>query len=698
MPNYARKLDLSKFGGGQDSDQDSDEFDPTAPPSRQPVLGAEKQQTYHYGIQRKSKRDRDREEEKRKKDEEEREAARVFAEFSAEFEGSSNSNTIQPKGGFVRASGSASGSLAYEPPNKSQFPVKKAGIFDSAPSPPKPAALKGKGKRVINTFLEDLKRDQAAREERFKKSGLSGTSAAVHAAWETERGSHDIGDSMTTNLYVGNLPDGVSEQPLGLLFAKIGPVGSVKIMWPRYDEPPPGVDASTLQGRRVGSKAGLTGFVAYMKRQDAEKAVKELDGLDWGGSVLRVGWSKAMPLPARAIYDITSHSRRHSRSPSRSRSPSPSTSHHPSSKRRRSRSPSYSRSPSRSPVAKRPVRLNPSSAASFALDPDKEHFIRTVADKVLSVGKAFEDMLRSKEAVNPRFDFLRNEHSNEYHFYRTCLDPRYRAPSPPPKPFEEEGYDSVYSTEESEESENERVGKGKLAKLARRRFTSCLRGLRGERGGVARCMGFALGHADAAEEVAEIICQSLVIFETPIPRKVARLHLISDILSNSASPVPNAWKYRNAFETRLERVFDHFGELHRGFKEQAGRLSAETFKGQIDKVVDVLEIWIVFNPAFTSDLRLRLQGVHPSRSSTSDSTDIATAPSGTSSLSTAATTSPPVFQSKFKKSGFSSTFASVDADVRADDGNIEDDLDGAPLGEDGGNVDGEPLDLDGEPM
>ncbi len=50
------------------------------------------------------------------------------------------------------------------------------------------------------------------------------------------------------------------------------------------------------------NKAGLQGFVSYMKRKDAEKAVQELDGLDWGGSVLRVGWSKSVPVPQRALY------------------------------------------------------------------------------------------------------------------------------------------------------------------------------------------------------------------------------------------------------------------------------------------------------------------------------------------------------------------------------------------------------------
>lgn len=39
-----------------------------------------------------------------------------------------------------------------------------------------------------------------------------------------------------------------------------------------------------------------------MKRRDAEAAVKELDGFDWGGSVLRVGWGKMVRLPPRPLY------------------------------------------------------------------------------------------------------------------------------------------------------------------------------------------------------------------------------------------------------------------------------------------------------------------------------------------------------------------------------------------------------------
>ena len=51
-------------------------------------------------------------------------------------------------------------------------------------------------------------------------------------------------------------------------------------------------------------KAGLQGFVAYMKRSDAEQAVKELDGMDCGGSIIKVGWSKPVPTPQKALYGV----------------------------------------------------------------------------------------------------------------------------------------------------------------------------------------------------------------------------------------------------------------------------------------------------------------------------------------------------------------------------------------------------------
>lgn len=71
-------------------------------------------------------------------------------------------------------------------------------------------------------------------------------------------------------------------------------------MWPRGDgaQAPPG-DAAAA---RRSKSTGLSGFVSFMKRNGAETALRELDGFDWGGSILRVGWSKAVPVSSKAMY------------------------------------------------------------------------------------------------------------------------------------------------------------------------------------------------------------------------------------------------------------------------------------------------------------------------------------------------------------------------------------------------------------
>ena len=71
-------------------------------------------------------------------------------------------------------------------------------------------------------------------------------------------------------------------------------------MWPRGDATQgPG---AYMTASRTKRSAGLSGFVSFMKRKDAETAVRDIDGFDWGGSVLRVGWSKAVPIAAKAAY------------------------------------------------------------------------------------------------------------------------------------------------------------------------------------------------------------------------------------------------------------------------------------------------------------------------------------------------------------------------------------------------------------
>lgn len=87
-------------------------------------------------------------------------------------------------------------------------------------------------------------------------------------------GSFDNGDPTTTNLYLGNLNPIVTENDLCDIFGKFGPLASIKIMWPRTDEE---------RARNRNS-----GFVAYMSRIDAERALKTLNGMEYKNYELKL--------------------------------------------------------------------------------------------------------------------------------------------------------------------------------------------------------------------------------------------------------------------------------------------------------------------------------------------------------------------------------------------------------------------------
>lgn len=105
---------------------------------------------------------------------------------------------------------------------------------------------------------------------------------------EVEMGSFDNGDPNTTNLYLGNLSPKISEQQLMELFGRFGPLASIKIMWPRSEE-------EKSRGRNCG-------FVAYMSRKDAERALKALNGKDVMGYEMKLGWGKSVPIMTHPIY------------------------------------------------------------------------------------------------------------------------------------------------------------------------------------------------------------------------------------------------------------------------------------------------------------------------------------------------------------------------------------------------------------
>lgn len=283
------------------------------------------------------------------------------------------------------------------------------------------------------------------------------------------------------------------------------------------------------------------------------------------------------------------------------------------------------------------------------------------------------------------------------------LDNRYRAPSPPPPAFEDDGDNEPLSSDDEDlEREVAKKKQSKLGRLSRAKLEALLRSLSNTRDKIARVMVFALDRPDAAPEVAEVIVQSLLIATTPVPRKVARLNVISDILHNCAGAPTSAWQYRMLFETKLPEVFTHLGEIHKSFP---GRMKAEIFRRQIMTVVEVWENWLVFTPSVLQDLEKRLTiGDASTQSQREQSGSEHVEDSGVKAQRAEAPAATAVSGSGsgFKAvSGFSAVKAGV-TDEPMDEDLDGEDIDGAemPL-QQGQDLDGEPLDgddLDGAPM
>ncbi len=210
-------------------------------------------------------------------------------------------------------------------------------------------------------------------------------------------------------------------------------------------------------------------------------------------------------------------------------------------------------------------------------------------------------------------------------------------------------------------------------------------------------------------KVAEIICQSLMIEATAVPRKIARLHLVSDILHNAvrehvttfilgpsnsypslplqSSPLPNVWRYRQAFENLLPKVFEHLADVHRSLVAYSGRIGAEAFRAQCSFVVDIWENWIAFPPQATELMKAILNGASAGGKDRKQQNT----PAQVEDVSRQDSTTLPA--DKFKKGGeFKASFKPLAAAAPVSAEPVED-LDGETM-----DLDGEEMDLDGAAM
>ncbi|KAI4871404.1 hypothetical protein NFI96_007445, partial [Prochilodus magdalenae] len=658
------------------------------------------------------------EQEEIKKKEEEK-AAEVFEEFLASFDGSEKSGVKTfVRGGIVNATkdeeaAEVKKSKLYRPASKFTPVPQNASPVQSAELKKTVAKKKTEEKKKSNLelFKEELKQIQEEREERYKrkKNDPGGVYPDVDPSL-TRRSIFDDDPTVptTTNLYIGCInpkhhasitaelrrihhPHHTSsvgvlrieeqgervelqsappwsvelmnrtmtEEMLCKEFGKYGPLASVKIMWPRTEE----------ERTRVTNR----GFVAFMTRKDAERALAALDGKTVMGFEMKLGWGKAVRIPPQPLYTPIGVLKT-------TAPPPPSGLPFNAQSRDRFRN-DFTKPRSRS---QEDFYKTLYDAAVTVVIPSERNLlclIHRMIEFVVREGPMFEAIIMSREKNNPEFRFLFDNKCQEHVYYRWKLYSILQGDSPsewktshfrmfrggslwrPPvlKPY-------LHGEEESEDcpspSQEEELKKGQLKAEHREQLEVLLRGLTPRRVEIGDAMLFCLEKAEAAEEVVSCIAESLSILHTPLQKKgcvcvricvcvyVARLYLVSDILYNSCAKVTNASYYRKYFETRLPQIFSDVGEAYRNIQ---ARLQAEQFKQKIMTCFRAWEDWAIYPESFLIQLQNIFLGLIKPGEEVIEKTEP----------------------------------ASPDLDGAP--------LDGAPL--DGAEIDGMPLDdLDGSPM
>uniref|UniRef100_A0A8C4NDW0 Zgc:163098 n=1 Tax=Eptatretus burgeri TaxID=7764 RepID=A0A8C4NDW0_EPTBU len=342
-----------------------------------------------------------------------------------------------------------------------------------------------------------------------------------------------------------------------------------------------------------------------------ERALKFLNGKEIMGFEMRLGWGKAIPLPPHPVYippvmlELTMP-------------PPPSGLPFNAQPRNRLRNPQAPLPPP--PINEDEFHKTLSEAVVKVVIPTERPLlclIHRMIEFVVREGPLFEAVIMSREINNPMYRFLFDNQSPAHVYYcwrlfsilqgdsatrwRTVEFRMFEGGSvwrpPPMNPYLQgmpEELESLFMEQEEEGK------KGSLKDEERDQLESLLRGLTTRRMEIAEVMAFCLTHAEAAEEVVECIAESLSILQTPLPKKIARLYLVSDILHNSCAKVVNASYYRKYFEGKLPQIFT---DIHEVYKCIQSRLQAEQFKQRVLACFRAWEDWAVYPDSFLIKLQ-----------------------------------------------------------------------------------------------
>lgn len=583
-------------------------------------IAEQKLQAFAVGTMGKRQLSR-KEQEEQKRKEDEAAAAHAFKEFVETFqEAPSKISKVWVKAGTYDAGSRKEdvrdkGKL-YKPSSRLEAEHEKANDYvkkELLAASSKKNKAQEKKKSNLELFKEELRQIQEEREERHKykhmaKSMIPSSSLEQETYKEEgkETGSFDNGDPNTTNLYLGNLNPKISEQALMELFGKYGPLASIKIMWPRSEE-------ERARGRNCG-------FVAYMSRRDAERALRALNGKDVMNYEMKLGWGKSVPIMTHPIY-IPPILVAYTLPPPPSGLPF-NAQPHPSDLENipKMTSHEYMTEPE---LKQQMDDVLYKSIVKVVIPTERAllMLIHRMVEFVIREGPMFEALIMTREMDNPMYKFLFENESPSHIYYRWKLFSLLQGDSandwrtkefrmfrggsiwkPPAINFYTQGMPEELLVD----LEGIDCNKGNLSVAQRDRLEDLIRHLTPERQKIGDAMIFCIEHADAAEEICECIAESLSSNETMVKRKIARIYLISDILHNCSVKVSNASFFRKAMEKNLLEIFRSLNSYH---MQLDSRLKAEGFKSRVMNVFKAWEEWAVYPKDFLMKLQHTFLGI-----------------------------------------------------------------------------------------
>lgn len=515
-------------------------------------------------------------EEKRRKDEEE--AAHVFEEFIETFQQPTDKaiiNKVWVKSGIVTGNKDiqVSEQSVYKPSakfNNEKSALEQAQECARLISVDRKKAESGrkdtlKRKSNLESFKEELEQIHKDREERQKNRN------EVLAVVNRDRIESEIGDQydpQTTNLYVNNLNRNITEYALMELFGIYGPLASVKIMWPRSEE------------EKSRSKL-YCGFVAFMSRKDAERALRNLDNSIYMDCELKVGWGKPVVIPTYPIYI-------------------------PPALLELSQPPPTSGLPfNAQPIPNTPFELK--NAIVKVVIPVNRNIlllIHRMVEFVVREGLLFEAMMMTREINNPCFRFLFDNQSAAHIYYRWKLFSILQGDSQkqwrmkqfrmfengpiwqPPKIMDYTQGMPNFLIQPDQQSLS--VLKKSLSTAQRDHLEILIHKLGPERRKISEVMIYCIDHSDAAEEIVDCIIQALDSVSKTIKKVISRLYLINDILYNSQNRACKS--YINIFANKLHQII----KILHSYYETLENTEKEFFLLKITHVLSAWGKWQIF--------------------------------------------------------------------------------------------------------